>query len=97
MSGEARPEAGEDSLLRETRLRSRRQRAAAEAGEPSLGRRLAQIGVLGWMIVTPTLLGVLLGRWLDRLLGAGLQWTGALLTIGLAFGSWSAWKWMNKP
>ena len=33
--------------------------------EPSLGARLGQIGILGWAIVTPVLLGVLIGRWLD--------------------------------
>lgn len=86
----------QDPLLRETRLRGERHRARIAEGEPSVARRLAQIGVLGWMIVTPTLLGVLLGRWLDRQLASGLFCTGPLLLIGLAIGCWSAWKWMEK-
>ncbi len=46
-------------------------------GEPSVARRLAQIGVLGWIIVVPMLIGVFVGRWLDRTFGIGMFWTGA--------------------
>ncbi len=34
-------------------------------GDMSVGRRLAQIGVLGWIFVVPTLAGLFFGRWLD--------------------------------
>jgi ATP synthase protein I len=34
-------------------------------GDMSVGRRLAQIGVLGWILVLPTLAGLFIGRWLD--------------------------------
>ncbi len=68
-----------------------------QEGDPSLARQLARVGVLGWMIVTPILLGVLLGRWIDRLMGTGIFWTAPLLFAGLAVGCWSAWKWMPKP
>lgn len=64
--------------------------------EPSLGSRLAQIGVLGWTIVVPTLIGVALGRWLDRLFGTRVFFSAPLLMIGAAFGLWSAWKWMHR-
>ncbi len=87
----------DDPLVRETRLRDQRQQTAAAAGGPSLARRLAQIGVLGWTIVTPTLLGLFLGRWLDGKFGSGLFCTGPLLLVGLCIGCWSAWKWMDQP
>lgn len=64
--------------------------------EPSLGSRLAQIGVLGWTIVVPTLIGLALGRWLDRLFGTRVFFSAPLLMIGAAFGLWSAWKWMHR-
>lgn len=84
-----------DPLLREVRLRSLRQRISDEQGEPSVARRLARIGVLGWIIVTPVLLGVFLGRWIDLRYDSGLYATGPLLMIGLGVGCWSAWKWMG--
>lgn len=93
------PKAGpedQDPLVKGIRLRSeRRQRWLRERGL-STARRLAQIGVLGWMIVTPTLIGLFLGRWIDRALNSGLFWTGPLLMLGLALGCWTAWKWMNS-
>jgi ATP synthase protein I len=84
-----------DPLVREVRRRrDRRNRAEAE-GEMPIGRRLAQIGVLGWIIVAPTLLGLFLGRWMDGHFGSGLFWTAPLMLAGLCLGGWSAWKWMN--
>lgn len=85
----------DDALLRETRLRAERHRAAQAEGEPSVARRLAQIGVLGWMVVTPAVLGLFLGRWLDARFGSGIFCTAPLLLIGLGIGCVSAWKWMK--
>ncbi|MBI1418204.1 MAG: ATP synthase subunit [Limimaricola sp.] len=64
--------------------------------EPSLGRRFAQIGVLGWMTVLPTLLGLLFGHWLDRLLGGGITLAAALTMLGAALGLWLAFRWMHQ-
>jgi ATP synthase protein I len=61
-------------------------------GERPLAQNLAMGGVLGWMVALPALAGVLLGRWLDRHLGSGITWTGALIFVGLAFGCWVAWR-----
>uniref|UniRef100_UPI0028B141E5 AtpZ/AtpI family protein n=1 Tax=Stutzerimonas balearica TaxID=74829 RepID=UPI0028B141E5 len=69
---------------------------AREDPEPSLARRLGQVGLLGWMIVTPLLLGLLVGRWLDRLLGSGVLFSAALVVAGAGLGLWSAWRWMHR-
>jgi ATP synthase protein I len=59
-------------------------------------RFVGQIGVLGWMIVAPTLLGLFIGRWLDRTFGSGIFWSAGLLVLGVTIGFWSAWKWMHR-
>jgi ATP synthase protein I len=91
-------EAGDrDPLVKGARLRAdRHRRWLREGGETSVARRLAQIGVLGWMIVAPILIGILAGRWLDGRFHSGLFFTGPLLMIGLALGCWSGWKWMRN-
>lgn len=85
-----------DPLLKGVRTRGVRHRRRLREGEPSVARRLAQIGVLGWIIVAPMLAGIFLGRWLDRIFHSGLFWTGPLLLLGLALGCWSAWKWVGS-
>ncbi len=75
-------------------------RRAARAGAarrlPSVARNLGQIGILGWQIVLPGLLGLALGRWIDHRLTSGIFWTAGLLVGGLALGCWSAWRWIER-
>lgn len=77
----------------------REARDRAEAGkrdpEPTLARRFGQIGVLGWIIVGPTLAGVALGHWIDDALGSGITITAALTMLGAALGLWLAFRWMH--
>jgi ATP synthase protein I len=51
--------------------------------------------VLGWILVTPTLAGLFIGRWLDDRLSSGIFWTAPFMVLGLCLGGWTAWKWMN--
>ena len=73
----------------------RRERWRTE-GEPSVVRFVGQIGVLGWIIVAPTLIGLFVGRWLDHALHTGIFWSAALLVLGVTLGFWSAWRWMQR-
>jgi F1F0 ATPase subunit 2 len=43
----------DDNLVSSIRQRTERRRRAQREGEPSFGRYLAQVGVLGWTIVLP--------------------------------------------
>lgn len=85
-----------DPLLHEVRAQQARRAAWARDGEASVARRLAQIGVLGWIIVAPMLGGIALGRWLDRQFDTGLFWTAPLLMVGLGLGGWFAWRWIGS-
>ena len=84
-----------DGLLKSVSHEVERRRTWLREGEPSFARYLAQIGVLGWTIVIPALLGTFLGRWIDRSLGTGIFWTAPLMMLGLGVGCWTAWRWMH--
>jgi ATP synthase protein I len=86
----------QDPLVQGIRLHGERRQRWQREGEASVARRLAQIGVLGWIIVVPMLIGVFVGRWLDGRFHSGLFCTAPLLMLGLALGCWSAWKWMQS-
>jgi len=83
--------------LREA-VKTRRERRGRweREGERSIGQNLAMIGALGWIIVTPMLGGIFLGRWLDHVFQSGIFWTLGLLVAGLALGCTLAWKRMHR-
>jgi ATP synthase protein I len=57
---------------------------------------LGMMGLIGWSVVIPTLLGAALGLWLDSHYPGKHPWTLALLVAGLALGCFNAWHWMVK-
>ena len=57
---------------------------------------LGMMGMVGWSVAVPTLLGAALGLWLDEHYPGGHSWTLALLAIGLALGCFNAWHWVAK-
>ncbi len=90
------PTPGKDNLIAAVRVSvARRRQARAERG-PSLARNLGQIGALGWQIVVPALVSLVIGRWLDHREASGIFWTAPLLFIGIGLGCWSAWKWLGR-
>lgn len=57
---------------------------------------LGMMGLVGWSVTVPALLGAVLGAWLDRHHSAGHSWTLALLVAGLTLGCWNAWHWVTR-
>jgi ATP synthase protein I len=57
---------------------------------------LGMMGLIGWSVVVPTLLGAALGIWLDKHHPGKHAWTLALLVAGLAIGCLNAWHWVAK-
>ncbi len=71
------------------KLKARRSTEGAWTG-------LGMMGLIGWSVVVPTLLGAALGLWLDRRDAGGHAWTLALLMAGLTLGCISAWHWVTR-
>jgi len=57
---------------------------------------LGMMGLIGWSVVVPTLLGAALGIWLDKHHPGSHPWTLALLVAGLTLGCFNAWHWVAK-
>jgi ATP synthase protein I len=57
---------------------------------------LGMMGLIGWSVVVPTLLGAALGLWLDEHHAGRHSWTLALLVAGLVLGCANAWHWVAK-
>ena len=57
---------------------------------------LGMMGLIGWSVSVPTLLGAALGIWLDQHHPGKHAWTLALLMAGLAIGCLNAWHWVAR-
>lgn len=55
---------------------------------------LGMFGVIGWSVAVPTVLGALLGSWLDKHHPGAHSWTLALLVAGLVVGCANAGYWI---
>ena len=69
---------------------------ARRNGSPGVWFGLGMMGLIGWSVTVPTLLGAALGMWLDRRYPGGHSWTLALLVGGLALGCLNAWRWVAQ-
>ncbi len=83
-------------MRRAVRLREERSERWKKEGERSIWQNLSMIGALGWLIVTPILIGILIGRWLDRAFDTGIFFSGAFIFLGVALGCYMAWERVNK-
>jgi len=57
---------------------------------------VGMFGLIGWAVAVPTLIGIALGVWLDRVVPMNFPWTLALLLAGAMLGCLNAWWWINK-
>jgi ATP synthase protein I len=57
---------------------------------------LGMMGLIGWSVAIPTLLGAAFGIWLDNRHPGSHSWTLMLLVTGLVIGCLNAWHWVDK-
>jgi ATP synthase protein I len=57
---------------------------------------LGMMGLIGWSVALPTILGAAMGIWLDKHYKIEHSWTLALIVTGLTVGCFTAWSWLSK-
>lgn len=63
---------------------------------PGVWRGLGAMGLIGWSIVVPTLVGAMIGIWIDKHYSGTHTWALSLLVAGLSIGCLNAWHWIDK-
>ncbi len=76
--------------------KARRKERSRQQQERSLWTSLGTMGAVGWTVAIPTLLGALLGLWLDANWPGSFSWTLTLLVGGLFIGCVGAWQWVSQ-
>ena len=84
------------TLSRQIGTKAARKLKARRNPTPGVWYGLGMMGLIGWSIAIPTLLGAALGLWLDKQNWHERSWTLALLVAGLTIGCFNAWLWVSK-
>jgi len=57
---------------------------------------LGIFGIVGFSIAIPTLMGILLGTYLDKRTDSSISFTITFLFLGLLVGCVNAWRWVKE-
>jgi ATP synthase protein I len=86
----------ENPLAEQVGAKAARKLQARRHPSPGVWFGLGMMGLIGWSVVVPTLLGAALGHWLDKNHPGAHSWTLALLVSGLVLGCVNAWRWVAR-
>jgi ATP synthase protein I len=84
------------ALAREVGAKAARKLKARRHSAQGVWFGLGMMGLIGWSVVVPTLLGAAVGLWLDSHYPSKHSWTLALLVAGVVLGCLNAWNWVSK-
>lgn len=86
----------EDHFFSSEVARKEKQKLKALGSKNNVWFGLGMMGMVGWSVVVPSLLGAALGYWLDKNHPQSFSWTLSLLLAGITGGSIISWYWVTK-
>jgi ATP synthase protein I len=84
------------SLAEQVGVKERRRLRARRLGGNGVWFGVSLMGLIGWSISVPTLLGTALGLWLDEKHPGRHSWTLAMMVAGVSIGCLVAWHWLAE-
>ncbi len=85
-----------DLMTRQVEAKAKRKLRARRDDTQGVWSGLGMMGLIGWSVVVPTLLGAAIGLWLDARHPGAHRWSLALLMAGLVLGCLNAWRWVAQ-
>lgn len=86
----------EEEFHEEVGRKARRKIDARKNEDRSMWFGLGMMGMVGWAVAIPTLLGIGAGLWLDSRTGGRISWTLTGLGLGIILGCLNAWYWVRR-
>ncbi len=87
---------GGDKFSEEINKKEERAVKAREKRGMSTLQWIGMLGIIGWSVTIPLLLGVFIGKWIDGHYPGPRSFTLMFLFAGLVTGCWNAWYWVRK-
>lgn len=85
-----------EGLKREVGRKAERKLRARREGDRGIWFGLGTMGMVGWAVMLPTVLGLAVGIWLDARSDGTVSWTLTGLVLGVALGCLNAWYWIRR-
>lgn len=86
----------DDETLSDIERKARRRLWASRRKSNAMWYGLGTMGVVGWSVAVPVVLGVLAGVWLDEHVPVPFSWVLTGLTVGVVVGCANAWMWISS-
>lgn len=86
----------ETDFPKQIKIKSARKLQARRQKNQSIWFNLGVIGLVGWSITIPTLIGIAIGIWIDTTWPSQYSWTLMMLFLGLILGCLNAWFWVQQ-
>lgn len=90
-------ESQREKWLRQVRKRRERREEFEREGDNSFWQVVGIAGSVGWTVALPTVIGGLLGRWIDsKVEGSGQVFLFFFMLVGLTVGCIVAWRTISE-
>ena len=90
------PASEEKAFARDVASKAARKLRVQREGNQGVWFGLGMSGLIGWSVAVPTVLGAVVGVWLDTRHPQAFSWTLTLLFAGLVLGCFNAWRWVAQ-
>ena len=92
----SRYEQRQQRLYRQLQEKEARKARRRRRGPANVWFGLGLMGVIGWAVAVPTVVGIALGVFVDSRFPSSISWTLNLLLLGIALGCLNAWYWVSR-
>lgn len=86
----------QETFRRTIETKEKRKMRARHRKGRSVWFNLGMLGMVGWSVAIPTVIGVALGVWIDATWPSQTSWTLTLILLGIVVGAWNAWRWVSR-
>jgi len=86
----------DEDAIKQVRKKAEQMQKTRRRGAYSPLHGFSAFGVIGWSVAIPTVLGVIIGKWLNSGAPQPFSWVLALMLGGLLIGIIVAWEWIAK-
>jgi len=86
----------DDETLSDIERKAERKMRHRHGRSNTLWFGLGTMGIVGWSIVVPVILGIMAGLYLDEQTSVSFSWTLTGLLVGVVVGSLNAWFWVSR-